>query len=497
MPARLVGAMGWTLGATFVVGCLIALATVPSVPYARWRRLRNALSRSWLVPLGGGMAVAIVVLSVGIFAFGCGLLAWGLRESAEVAKREYGPGMSRSPGYVIMGILLFLVTVFLLAYVAAPMAVGFRPLLRRLAFGAAWRREGVTPFVALLRDRGRRVPVRRAAASTLSLVLERMSPEARAAPCQTLREELGPDPRTAPWAELVTNRLAPPGERGIAAAEQALDSGDPAQAAAAIAALETVIRPEQTAPFWKRNLIDLCRRGGTGNEGTNFIGDDGSLYWLQDDFTAALPRVARDPDRRAALAGRLARAMRAHPKQRYVVSRGLKLLLMLGPQGLAQADTVRALEGNSMLWPGIAARFKRRLEAERDMDKYPVAAAAAEPGSDEALAEFLKTRFAPMVKTALAAVFGILVLNVAWVAAVIDGADRAGLAGLVLLGGLAGFVGMVALFAVYARRRHHGLLQGFRREHDLGDDRFQRIYALAFPNTAAPMLDKLVCATRP
>ena len=473
MLARLLTAGTVCLAVAFAAGAGVGLWMVPAIPYARFRLLRNAVAKCSLALLGGLMSAGIVVVVALIIVVAAGTSGGVWEEGESVTGRERGPGMSRQPAYGIGAAIVGLGGLLVGIMLGALLYINLGPFLRRLAFAIAWRAERTRPFVALFHQHGRSMRLRRDGALALSVALERMAPEARRDHRRALREGLRDD---LLWADALDTRLVPPRDRDIAGIEAALDREDTDTDATAIAALDTVVRPQQDKPLPTRSVGDLVRRGFVLDRGREYLASEGALYRLQDDFASALPRLAADPACRKALAARLAGCLSRNREDRYVVSQSLKLLAMLGAEAVAHADLVAEVGAGGRLPDPTIGYFRTRLAAERDLTKFPVRVPAdSRLLRDEELVERLRALNMAFGKKMMLVIIVVLVLHIGAFALFIDRLDRAGWGGTFILGMAALWIATTAAASMRGNRGMKRAQQAFRIEHGLSEQEFAPI----------------------
>lgn len=224
--------------AVFLFGCFQAFLGMPRIPFRESSKLRNALLKLRLVPLGGlGFLSACLVGICGITLM-VGVVYLGFWRAEDVSSMEYGLGLSRVP-LVIVGTIVFALLIIAAAgHCFAGVQRSTRRLLRTLAFSAAWRAERLAPFVAIFRDPASSWRVRQIAAAYVCGKLEHLPNKQEL--LLAFRRELGARPPHRLWADVIETLVALPSERHLLPLEKALttDSLDVRQnAVAALAVL--------------------------------------------------------------------------------------------------------------------------------------------------------------------------------------------------------------------------------------------------------------------
>ena len=456
--------------AFFLLGCAMSAFATPWLPFAQRRFLRNIRVRLQTWPIGGLLVALVCAVTIAVAAFGIGAAGGAFNESASL--QEFGPGLSRKPIDLGIGIL-FLAVGFAAIFIPVLLLPLCFHVIRDFSYRAAWRLAGVGGMVnivlapegcqihrhdaawtfvrnALAVDRGRRTSVYDDAISALSS-----------------------ETRGVPWAATLQELQQPRGSRHIQHIEDALSDGDAQEAMDALACLHLLSRA--IPPY-----TPLSRRPTEG------IGISNRMRWssrtrvkqLRAEFAWSLPSVAADAPACAALAGKIREQLENGILDRY--TRGVAYDLLLVFKGAAREETLTwaSARGPSSLVETLTAGEELDNEELPVEELIPLALLKQDeaPPSDRSLARFMLATLGRPLRVVLVFLL-ILVPACAGIMAIGGGS------GWSFLLGLFAFIAGIATIARRSRSRNRTRLKAFAETYRLDRDDVRRIYLLAAPTT--------------
>lgn len=464
-----------TITLFFLIGCVMAAFATPWLPFQHKSILKNLGIRFCVWPVGGFLVVIVCAVTIAITAWCVGAGGGAISEGSKLI--EVGPGLSRSPGFGIGGVVaLFggVILGFMLPIMLLPLCFY---VVRDLSYHVAWKINDIEEFAAIIRSPESSSIQRHDSMWALVRNLLAIDVQRQSETIQTAVNALAAVSHGAIWAATLRACMQQRDQRDISEIEDGLRSDQPQHAAHAIACLH--ILASAIPPY-----TPLCDRPTDG------IGRFCRMRWsspqcarqLRAEFKWELPRFAEDPQAAATLANQIRTALENPLHDTFTMRTGGALLLLF--EGVPLQESLAWIESqpNSRSSRHIAQiLFEiRDMDGEKiDLEEVlPLSILRMDktPPTDDRLARYMQSIYASYQRDATVGVPLLLL----FCALIIWASSGHGLGFLIALGTFFGTLVSLMRFSAYRIRKR---LHAFATEHHLDRNGMMRIYQLAFPAT--------------